>query len=95
MGQKITKTEKGPTNKNLLDTMLFLPLFSPVFVFVFEFVYYLNKQIKPSGGDVVLPSLLPVFVVLLLRRCEGLQNAGCRFNYIFLYYILCAGVIIS
>merc|ERR1719264_1768826 len=27
---------------------------------------------RPSGGDVVLPSLLPVFVVLLLGRGECL-----------------------
>ena len=63
--------------------MLFLPLFSPVFVFEFEFVYYFKrKQKKPSGGNVVLPSLLPVFVVLLLGRGEGLQNAGYSYKYI-------------
>ena len=53
--------------------MLFLPLFSPVFLFEFEFVYYFKrKQKKPSGGNVVLPSLLPVLVVLLLGRGERL-----------------------
>ena len=45
----------------------------------------INNKVQPSGSYVVLAPLLPVFVVLLFRWCECLQEGG----YMDLQFSIC------